>query len=313
MIEHVATLNRTATMDHRRNFVDPTRAFLAWLPIVGLPTAAALAVPADWPRWVLMWMLAFAVYLGGKWLAWQKASLGSANWRQGIAWWLAWPGMDPTRFMSKEPLSAGQKPEALEWFAAGSKIVLGVVMFVAAGRLLNMGWEVAGAWLGMVGFIVTVHCGVFHLLSCVWRSRGMDARTLMDRPIAARSLAEFWSRRWNRAFRDMGYAAVYRPLVRRFGSTAAILAVFLFSGIVHETVITLSAGAGYGLPTAYFLLQGLAVVMEDSSVGKRMGLGRGWLGRAFALVVIVAPLPLLFPPPFVEGVVVPFLQAVCVS
>src|SRR5690606_23708207 len=111
----------------------------------------------------------------------------------------------------------------------------------------------------------------------------------------AANLADFWSRRWNRAFRDLSYANVYRPTVRKFGGAIATFAVFLFSGIVHDLVITLPAEAGYGLPTLYFLIQGLGVLAQNSGAGKNIGFGRGWIGRLFALAVIVLPLPLLFP------------------
>ena len=35
------------------------------------------------------------------------------------------------------------------------------------------------------------------------------------------------------------------------------------------------ANAGYGLPTAYFILQGMALLAEHTRAGKRLGLGQG--------------------------------------
>lgn len=282
--------------------------FVAWLLLLATPAVVLLVVPNDWPRWIVMWLMAIGTYGCCKWLAWFSSKACVRPWQRAVGWWLAWPGMDASRFLATTPLPRHQRPVAIEWFAAGSKIILGVVMFAAARGLLAAGWITTGAWLGMTGFIVILHCGVFHLLSCVWRSSGIDARPLMDRPLAASSLADFWSRRWNRAFRDLSFAAVYRPMVRRFGGTIATLAVFAFSGIVHELVITLPAGAGYGLPTVYFLLQGLGIVFQHSTTGKAAGLGSGWIGRLFALALVALPLPLLFPPPFVYGIVIPFLS-----
>jgi hypothetical protein len=75
-------------------------------------------------------------------------------------------------------------------------------------------------------------------------------------------------------------------------------------------VISLPAGAGYGLPTAYFLIQGLALLLQRSHLGRRLALSRGVAGRVFTIVVVLAPLPWLFHPPFVRNVVLPFLSAI---
>ena len=163
----------------------------------------------------------------------------------------------------------------------------------------------------MIGFVIAVHCGAFHLLSCAWRSRGVNAPPIMDRPLVSQSVAEFWGRRWNRAFRDVGYFAVFRPLAPRWGIEFAGFVVFFISGLVHEVAITLPAEHGYRLPTLYFLIQVAALRLEKSDVGKLVGLGRKWRGRAFALLSITAPLPLLFPTAFVLRVVVPFMHAAC--
>ena len=39
----------------------------AWLPLVTLPVAAVW-LAAEWPSWVFMWVLAFSIYAGLKWL-----------------------------------------------------------------------------------------------------------------------------------------------------------------------------------------------------------------------------------------------------
>ena len=89
-----------------------------------------------------------------------------------------------------------------------------------------------------------------------------------------------------------------------------MMAVFLVSGLIHELVITLPARGGYGLPTAYFLLQGLGLVLERSPLGRKLALGAGIRGRAFALMVATAPAFWLFPPVFVRNVILPMLHAI---
>ncbi len=84
-------------------------------------------------------------------------------------------------------------------------------------------------WLGMLGLIFLLHFGLFHVLSCVWRSAGIQAVPLMNQPNRANSLAEFWGQRWNLAFRDLTHRYLFRPWQRRFGSTAALSISFLVS------------------------------------------------------------------------------------
>jgi hypothetical protein len=58
------------------------------------------------------------------------------------------------------------------------------------------------------------------------------------------------------------------------------------------------------LPTVYFLLQGFALLFERSRLGRR------WRGRFLTALVVAGPLFLLFHPPFVRNIMVPFMAAV---
>ena len=131
----------------------------------------------------------------------------------------------------------------------------------------------------------------------------------MDWPLASISLSDFWGRRWNRAFRDLTLRFLFRPLTPRLGPRAALLVVFVFSGLVHDLAISFPAAAGYGGPTLYFVVQGVALLDERSAIGRRLGLTSGWRGRLFAAGVLVIPACLLFHPPFVQAVIIPFMRA----
>jgi alginate O-acetyltransferase complex protein AlgI len=154
-----------------------------------------------------------------------------------------------------------------------------------------------------------LHFGSFQLLSCFWRAMGIDARPLMIRPTTSTSLTEFWSNRWNTAFRDFTHQFIFRPLTHRFGLTAALIIGFFFSGVVHDVVISLPARGGYGGPTAFFVMQGIAILFEKSLFGRRLGLGSGWRGWLFTAAALLVPAPLLFHRPFVIEVVIPFMRA----
>ena len=84
---------------------------------------------------------------------------------------------------------------------------------------------------------------------------------------------------------------------------------FLGSGLIHDLVISLPAQGGYGLPTAYFVLQALGLAVERSSFGQSLGLGKGFAGWSFTLLVAAGPAFWLFHPPFVTRIVVPFMAA----
>jgi hypothetical protein len=58
---------------------------------------------------------------------------------------------------------------------------------------------------------------------------------------------------------------------------------------MHELVISVPARGGYGGPTLYFATQGAAMLVERSRFGRRIGLGSGWQGRAFMMLVLIVP------------------------
>jgi hypothetical protein len=252
-----------------------------------------------------MWAAAAAVYAGCKWLTWHAAPSVGPRWRHA-AYLLAWPGLDAPGFFDDGRQI--ERARLTEWIAAASALGAGMLIFFRAARFLAPDDLYATGWIGMVGLVLILHFGLFHLISCAWRTAGVPAPPLMRQPLAATSLADFWGRRWNTAFRDLTHRFLFQPLVARLGSRGGILAVFLFSGLIHDLVISAPAGGGYGGPTAYFAAQGAAMLIERSATGRRLGLGRGWRGWLFAMAVLVVPVRLLFHAPFVVGVVVPFMH-----
>ena len=289
--------------------MQPTLAWWhGWLPLLLLPAGVLWLVPADWPPWACMWTLTVAIYAGFKWLTWRRTPAPDAPLWKHLAYLFAWPGMDAAAGLRSSNVI--QTPSMREAMVAGGKFTLGLVLLF--GGLRWVSGEIPPyltGWLGMVGIVLTLHFGLFQLLSCGWRLLGMDARPLMDRPLASTSVSDFWGRRWNTAFRDLTHRFLFRPLTARLGPRGAIWAGFLFSGLIHDLVISLPAQGGYGGPTAFFVLQGAAMFLERSTPSRRLGLGRGWRGWLFTACVLLGPAPALFHPPFVERVILPFLKA----
>lgn len=287
----------------------PTLETIGWGPILILPGAVLLLIPAEWPRWLFMWMLAFAIFAGCKWLTWRRTHVAGLAWWRHAGYLLAWPGLDANAFLQPHPLPREMRPLPLEWTGAAFKFLVGITVFWGGSRLISEEQELLLGWVGMVGLILLLHFGSFHLLSCAWRAIGVDARPLMNYPLASVSVSEFWGRRWNTAFRDLTHRFLFRPLTVKVGPRWALVVGFVFSGLIHDLVISVPAVGGYGWPTLFFAIQVPALLVERSRFGQAMGLGQGWRSWLFTMTVLVLPVYGLFHPPFVRNIMVPFMKA----
>jgi hypothetical protein len=255
-----------------------------------------------------MWLLAASSFAAAKWVTvsdgmpWRNVSCGRL-----VAYLLLWPGLNFRSFHTLTPL---RPPTAGEWFMAIAKTVVGTVVIWGALRFLPPTHPMLIGWMGMVGIAFLLHFGLFHILSNVWRAAGFNAPPLMTNPIAATSLARFWGGQWNKAFNDLMAPQVFAPLVRKVGTTAAALVIFLISGLLHEIVISLPARGGFGLPTLYFTIQGAGLWVERSRYERKLALGRGLRGWLFTAIVAGGPAYWLFHPVFVRHVILPMLRAI---
>jgi alginate O-acetyltransferase complex protein AlgI len=304
---------------------------LDWVPLLTLPTFAFLSRDHQ-PPWLFMWSMAFAIYLGCKWLTWRRATKplgGATGCFRSICYLLLWPGMDPAPFLSPALPDARHR---ITWSGAAFKTVVGAFLLFGAARLARGDDTLWTGWLGMLGLILFLHFGTFELLALGLNKAGIGVEPVMRAPIRSRSLGEFWGQRWNTAFNDLAHELAFRPFVRTFeklGSSLskagsrmpppnvgrrravvwATFAVFAISGLVHELVISLPAHGGYGLPTTYFTLQGLGVLFERSRLGRHIGLGCGLWGWLFTAACTAGPAFWLFHPHFVRNVILPMLHA----
>jgi predicted DCC family thiol-disulfide oxidoreductase YuxK len=312
----------------------------AWIPLIGFPSLALLARNHVAP-WQFMWLMAGAIFFGCKWLTFSRAQKQIIDVRLGraLSYFFLWPGMDAEKFLrtsasknmtalsshvlsgltgearesrEQEPVShkseelsgntlldkRGSIGVAIAKFCFGSVILFGLARFARQPLLTG--------WLGMIGMILILHFGVFALLATAWRAYEIDARPIMDSPLKSITLGEFWGRRWNGAFNQLAFEILFRPLARITTPIIGTLAAFFASGLIHELVISLPARAGYGLPTAYFLLQGCGVLVQHRVTSVR----RGTAGRFFTILVAAGPAFWLFHPPFVRNVILPFMKAI---
>lgn len=279
------------------------RWWISALPLVALPAASVAAGPFL-PPWAFMSALALAIFFGFKWLTWRDAvadGVCATRWRHASYLFL-WPGMDARAFLSADERAA--QPQLAAWAAAFAKLALGALLVWGVAPRAVGPHPLLGGWIGLIGLGFLFHFGGFHVLALAFQAAGVRAEPIMRAPLRSRSLAELWGRRWNLAFHDLATRLLFRPLRDRAGAAGATLAVFLASGIVHDVAISLPARGGYGLPTLYFLVQGIGILIERSA-----GVwSRGARGRLFALVVAVGPVFFLFHPHFIVRVVLPLLR-----
>jgi hypothetical protein len=129
------------------------------------------------------------------------------------------------------------------------------------------------------------------LLTVVWLPSGQLLPPVHCRPWQARSIADFWGRRWNLWFSDWFRYVLFERLRRQ--PMLALVLIFALSGVMHEWVINvplycLTGRAWFGSMMVYFLLQAAGVWLE-----RRFLKDRGLLRVGFAWLVILAPAPLI--------------------
>lgn len=280
----------------------------------GLACASLLLLPGlAWgttrhsAAWVTMWALSAGLFAALKLL-----TLAEANWSEApscrvISYLFLWPGLNAPEFLRIKNESKSE-PKPGELVLAIAKMAAGIATIAWAVAYLPTYPEIVIGWVGMIGIIFTLHFGLLHVSSWLWRRAGVNAPPIMRAPIASDSLAEFWGGRWNSAFADVARRFLFKPTVRHFGLIGSGGLVFMVSGIVHELVVSLPARGGWGGPTLYFLLQGAGIAAEKSPGGKRLHLDRGIRGWTWTFIFTAMPLPLLFHPPFVHRVILPFLS-----
>lgn len=279
-----------------------------YLPLVLLPSAC-LVFGNRLPPWAFMWLLAFSIYAGVKWQSWWsvRQETHAPAWRSA-AYLLAWPGMDARAFLD-EGVPA-PPPKATAWIGASVRIATAVTLLWVIARRIPPSLPLLQGWTGMVGAILILHFGIFRVLALFWQSRGVHAVPIMSSPLLSQSVGEFWGKRWNLGFHQLAHDLIFVPLRRNLGPVISGFTVFLVSGLVHDLVISVPARGGFGLPTLYFVLQGIGVAIERSRLGKSLALRRGAGGWCFMALFVAGPAFWLFHPAFVQRVILPFMEAI---
>lgn len=105
--------------------------------------------------------------------------------------------------------------------------------------------------------------GVLNIAAATLSARGLDYDDPFDNPLAARTPAEFWSRRWNTWVSHMLHRYVFLPAGGRRHPLRGTLAAFAASAALHEGFVVVGLLTVSGWMGAYFLLQGVLVAVTS--------------------------------------------------
>ena len=228
----------------------------------------------------LIWVIKLAAYL------WQSSEQRTSV-AGTLAYFLAWPGISLVGFHHR---AADPHPETGTRFLSAWLTMLAGVALLFALAWAGRGESLPLNYGSLVAIFFVVHLGLMEALADGLRLLGFRPASLFDRPWRASSLQDFWSLRWNRAFVDMNKIFLARPLQGKLPSGVLVFAIFLVSGILHELSISYADAQSWGLPFAYFVIQGFGMLLE-----RRLS-----FPRALVWAWVLLPLPLLFPPAFVN-------------
>jgi len=215
---------------------------------------------------------------------------------EGWLWYVTiWPGMDLRPFAVRG--GVGTEPQVdPQWLRRGlGGIVTGAAILLGA-VISNVG-DAIGGWLTVASLLAMVHFGYADVLSWAARRRGFAVRRLFVAPAAAKTLNDFWTRRWNRAFVEMDQI-LFMPALRRHAGKWAPAAMLGLSGVLHELALSYPAGAGWGLPMLYFVGHGSAMHLERTRAFERLP---SQLTQWWTRIWVLAPVSLVFHGPFREA------------
>ncbi|MEO1857927.1 MAG: MBOAT family protein [Rubritalea sp.] len=262
---------------------------MVWL----VPLAAYVVMhfaSLELPPLLRMVLLCGVLMAGMKWIVyseWRRTCGQALPWGRWLCFGLLWFGMEPKAWVGKRR-SLQWKPDVL-WGEACC-LTGGILVFLMSN------YEVTELLPLFIAMSVGFHFGILRLLTAFWRMQGFPVRALFRNPFLSRGFGDFWGKRWNLAYSQMMARAVKRPIQKKHGAKVATFSVFVISGLLHELAITVPVQAGYGLPTCFFIVQGILTTSE-----KRESL----TNALFCGVSLIIGIHILFPAAFVEAVIIP--------
>ncbi|PHZ17494.1 uncharacterized protein RHIMIDRAFT_232922 [Rhizopus microsporus ATCC 52813] len=135
-----------------------------------------------------------------------------------------------------------------------------------------------------------------------------------NRPWCAYSLRDFWARRWHTYYNECFYRLGYQPirlvmipiLGRKPPRWLPALSVFVMSGLMHEYFLYAATGPalyfqGTPIPACFIQFSFFVSQAVFISIGDRLSLSDGFLGRAYAVLIMILTCHLFVVPYLLTG------------
>lgn len=286
-------------------FIGQIKVARIWSWLIALATVAvSLLITSDMSPILRMFIIVYLQILAMKIVVAVESypNDNRLNFLQWTAFSLGWFGMRPALF---EKLPSKSFDYATLLLKGASRIIIGISLLYLSTLVENYSAFFIPQLLLLAGFSFILHFGIMNISTAGWRSAGIEAKELFRSPYKAKSLKEFWGKRWNVAFSEMTALIAYRPLKSKAGIETAMLVSFLLSGLLHEVAISFPVKAGYGLPMLYFAIHALAMHLETRSAFVQRLISHRILSHVWVMTVLVLPMPLLFHSSFVESILMP--------
>nr|WP_294949445.1 MBOAT family protein [uncultured Mucilaginibacter sp.] len=292
-------------------FIKQKLVFAGWLMLAGSITGVYYLFINEHPILRMLTIIA-TTFSGMKVIAvaeGYKHKPLTLTFKQWLTYAIGWVGMRAQPF---ETLGEKALPGAWPMVRFGiSRVIAGALLIVLAHGIvrLHLNGELTCMLVTpilLAALSLILHFGLLGISAGMWRFSGVNTYYLFRQPAKALSLTELWSKRWNVAFSEMTSVAIFRPLKSKVGAVVALMVSFIFSGLLHELALSLPVNSGYGLPTLYFVIQGLLVLVEKLLAGKGiLFLKNKWVARMWVFFWLIVPMPLLFHEQFIKQIVWP--------
>ncbi len=240
------------------------------------------ALSPDWQLTGLFLLAVLPLFLAMKWVAFWGAAKSQKDWAMMLS-----PFPTPISVKRALPLSAAPRVIRRSLLASSVCIIAYWLYWnFLAFRLPPILLSYVGA---MMLWLVSEALGAAVVfLAIPWGS--LLPLTHGAAPPLAKSLSDFWGRRWNLWVSDWFRQVIFYPL--QVHPVLALLLVFLASGILHEWAINVplyivTGRNCFGSMTVYFLLQALGILVERKTRNRRLRVLFVWLFAFGAAPLIV--------------------------